>query len=88
MVIYAALDKQTKPSIRHYQMRLKATMQGVECWTGRKKKERKLRTTEMCMLWCAGRKTNVRNVDIWNEEHMHPMAEFLREMVWACAKAG
>ena len=47
-------------------------------WT----KERKLHTTEMRMLrWARGttRLDHVRNVDIWNEAHMYPMAEFLRE---------
>ena len=52
----------------------------------------KLHTTEMRMLWWARGKTgldHVRNVDIWKEAHMHPMAEFLREeveMVWTCQK--
>ena len=38
--------------------------------------------TEMRMLrWARGktRLDHVRNVDIWNEAHMYPMAEFLRE---------
>ena len=41
-----------------------------------------MHTTEMRMLWWARGKTrldHVRNVDIWNEAHMYPMAEFLRE---------
>ena len=44
--------------------------------------ERKLHTTEMRMLrWARGktRLDHVRNVDIWKEAHMYPMAEFLRE---------
>ena len=44
--------------------------------------ERKLHTTEMRMLrWARGktRLDHVRNVDIWKEVHMYPMAEFLRE---------
>ena len=55
---------------------------GAECWAVRKKEERKLHTTEMRMLrWARGntRLDHVRNVDIWNEAHMYPMAEFLRE---------
>ena len=47
-----------------------------------RKKERKLHTTEMRMLWWTRGKTrldHVRNVDIWKEAHMYPMAEFLRE---------
>ena len=39
-------------------------------------------TTEMRMLrWARGktRLDHVRNVDIWKEAHMYPMAEFLRE---------
>ena len=48
----------------------------------RKKEERKLNITEMRMLrWPRGktRLDNVRNVDIWIEAHMSPMAEFPRE---------
>ena len=47
-----------------------------------KKEERKLHTTEMCKLRRARGKTrldHVRNVDIWIEAHMYPMAELLRE---------
>ena len=57
-------------------------MNGAECWAVRKKEERKLHTTEMRMLrWARGktRLDHVRNVDIWKEAHMYPMAEFLRE---------
>ena len=59
-----------------------AMVYGAECWAVRKKEERKLHTTEMRMLrWARGktRLDHVRNVDIWNEAHMYPMAEFLRE---------
>ena len=58
-----------------------AMVYGAECWAVRKKEERKLHTTEMCMLQLARGKTrldHVRNVDIWKEAHMYPMAEFLR----------
>ena len=54
----------------------------AECWTVRKKEERKLHTTEMCMLQYRRGKTrldHVRNVDIWKETHMYPMGEFVRE---------
>ena len=70
-----------------------AMVYGAECWAVRKKEERKLHTTEMRMLrWARGktRLDHVRNVDIWKEAHMYPMAEFLREeveMVWTCAEA-
>ena len=50
-----------------------------------KKEETKLHTTEMRMLrWTRGktRLDHVRNVDIWKEAHMYPMAEFLREKRW------
>ena len=53
----------------------------TECWAVRKE-ERKLHTTEMRMLrWARGktRLDHVRNVDIWKEAHIYPMAEFLRE---------
>ena len=56
-------------------------MYGAECWAVRKKEERKLHTTEMRMLrWARGktRLDHVRNVDIWKEAHMYPMAELLR----------
>ena len=59
-----------------------AMVYGAECWAVRKKEERKLHTTEMRMLrWARGktRLYHVRNVHIWKEAHMHPMAEFLRE---------
>ena len=55
---------------------------GAEWWAVRKKEERKLHITEMRMLrWARGktRLDHVRNVDIWKEAYMYPMAEFLRE---------
>ena len=58
-----------------------ATTFGVECWTV-SKNERKLHTSEMPRLrWTRGqtRLDNVRNVDLRNETHIYPMAEFLRE---------
>ena len=57
-----------------------AMVYGAECWAVRKKEERKLHTTEMRMLRWAREKTrlyHVRNVDIYKEAHMYPMAEFL-----------
>ena len=57
-----------------------AMVYGAECWAVRKKEQ--LQTTEMRMLrWARGktRLDHVRNVDIWKEAHMYPMAEFLRE---------
>ena len=54
---------------------------GPECWAVWKE-EGKFYTTEMRMLrWARGetRLDHVRNVDIWKEAHMYPMAEFLRE---------
>ena len=59
-----------------------ATMYGAECWAVRTKEEGKLHTTEMRMLrWARGkiRLDHMRNVDIWKEPHMYPMAEFIRE---------
>ena len=60
-----------------------AMVYGAECWQlQRSSPERKLHTTEMRMLrWARGktRLDHVRNVDIWKEAHMYPMAEFLRE---------
>ena len=47
-------------------------MYGAECWAVRKKEERKLHPTEMRQL------DHVRNVDIWKEAHVYPMAELLR----------
>ena len=47
-------------------------MYGADCWAVRKKEERKLHPTEMRQL------DLVRNVDIWKEAHMYPMAELLR----------
>ena len=55
---------------------------GAECWAVRKKEDRKLHTTEMRILWWARGNTRldyVRNVDIWKEAHMYPMADFLRK---------
>ena len=60
---------------------------GAEWWAVRKKEERKLHTTEMPMLrWARGktRLDHVRNVDIWKEAHMYPMAELLREKRLRC----
>ena len=69
-----------------YKTALKPAMvYGAECWAVRKE-ERKLHTIEMRMLRWARGKTRldhvtffVRNVDIWKEARMYPMAEFLRE---------
>ena len=73
----------TKLKDKVYKMAIKPAMvYGAECWAVRKKEERKLHTTEMCMLrWARGkmRLDHVRNIDIWKEAHMYPMAEFLRE---------
>ena len=73
----------TKLTDKVYKTAIKPAMVYVaECWPVRKKEERKLHTTEMCMLrWTRGkmRLDHVRNVDIWKETHMYPMAEFLRE---------
>ena len=73
----------TKLKDKVYKTAIKPAMvYGAECWAVRKKEERKLHTTEMRMLrWARGntRLDHVRNVDIWNEAHMYPMAEFLRE---------
>ena len=61
---------------------------GAECWAVRKKAEmRVLRQARGNALL-----DHVRNVDIWKEAHIYPMAEFLGEkrevdMVWTCAKA-
>ena len=71
-----------------------AMVYGAECWAVRKKEERKLHTTEMRTLrWARGktRLDHVRNVDIWKEAHLCPMAEFLTqreevEMVRTCTK--
>ena len=59
-----------------------AMVYGAECWLVGMKEERIFHTTEMRMLRRARGKTrldHVRNVDIWKEAHMYPMAEFLRE---------
>ena len=73
----------TKLKDKVYKTAIKPAMvYGAECWAVRKKEERKLHTTEMRMLrWARGktRQDHVRNVDIWKEAHMYPMAEFLRE---------
>ena len=72
----------TKLKDKVYKTAIKPAMvYGAECWAVRKK-ERKLHTTETRMLRWARVKTrldHVRNVDIWKEAHMYPMAEFLRE---------
>ena len=89
----------TKLKEKVYKMAIKPAMvYGAECWTVRKK-ERKLHTTEMRMLrWVRGKMPldHVRNVDIWKEAHMYPMAEFLRwkrlrrvgHVERTCGKAG
>ena len=73
----------TKLKDKVYKTAIKPAMvYGAECWAVRKKDERKLHTTEMRMLrWARGktRLDHVRNVDIWKEARMYPMAEFLRE---------
>ena len=73
----------TKLKDKVYKTAIKPAMvYGAECWAVRKKEERKLHTTEMRMLrWARGktRLDHVRNVDIWKEARMYPMAEFLRE---------
>ena len=74
-------EKEVKDKV--YKTAIKPAMvYGAECWAVRKKEERKLHATEMRMLrWARGktRLDHVRNVDIWKEAHMYPMAEFLRE---------
>ena len=74
----------TKLKDKVYKTAIKPAMvYGAECWAVRKKEERKLLTTEMCMLrWARGktRLDHVRNVDIWKEAHMYPM-------VWTREKA-
>ena len=66
-----------------YKTAIKSAMvYGAECWAVRRKEERKLHITEMRMLWWPRGKTrldHVRNVDIWKEAHMYPMAEFIGE---------
>ena len=73
----------TKLKDKVYKTAIKPAMvYGAECWAVRKKEKRKLHTNEMRMLrWARGktRLDHVRNVDIWKEAHMYPMAEFLRE---------
>ena len=46
---------------------------GAQCWAVRKTEKRNLHTTEM---WAGGKNRidHVRNVDIWKEAHMYPMA--------------
>ena len=73
----------TKLKDKVYKTAIKPPMvvYGAECRAVRKQ-ERKLHRTEMRMLqWARGktRLDHVRNVDIWKEAHMYPMAEFLRE---------
>ena len=65
---------------------------GAECWAVRKE-ERKLHTTEICILRGARGKTrldHVRNVDIWKEAHMTPDGGIPQreeiEMVRTCTK--
>ena len=78
----------TKLKDKVYQTAIQPVMAyGADCWAVRKKEERKLDTTEMGMLRLARGKprlAHVRNVDIWKEGHMYPMAEFLREkrLLW------
>ena len=78
----------TKLKDKVYKTAVKQAMvYGAECWAVRKKEGRKLHTTEMRLLrWARGktRLDHVRNVDIWKEAHMYPMAEFLREkrLIW------
>ena len=73
----------TKLKDKVYKTAIKPAMvYGAEWRAVRKKEERKLHTTEMRMLrWARGktRLDHVRNVDIWKEACMYPMAEFLRE---------
>ena len=74
---------QTNLKNKVYKAAIKPAMvYGAECWAVRKKEERKLHTTEMHVVrWARGmtRLDHVRNVDIWKEAHMYPMAEFLTE---------
>ena len=76
----------TKLKDKVYKTAVKPAMvHGAECWAVRMKEERKLHTNEMRMLrWARGktRLDHVRNVDIWKEAHMYPMAESLREKSW------
>ena len=59
-----------------------ATTYRVECWTVCKN-ERKLHTSEMPTLrWTRGQ-TRLDHVDLRNETHIYPMAEFLREKKWS-----
>ena len=54
----------------------------AECWAVRRKTEWKQHTTEMRMMWWARgntRQDHVRNVDIWKEAHLNPIANFLIE---------
>ena len=86
----------TKMKDKVYKTAIKpAMMYGAECWAVRKKKERKLHTTEMRMLrWVRGktRLDHVSNVDIWMERGTRvpdggiPQREEV-EMVWTCANA-
>ena len=82
-IIMCDRDIPTKLKDKVYKTAIKPAMvYGAECWAVRKKEERKLHATEMRMLrWARGktRLDHVRHVYIWNEAHMYPMAEFLRE---------
>ena len=73
----------TKLKDKVYKTAIKPAMVYVaQCWAVRKKEERKLHATEMRMLrWATGNKRldHVRNVDIWKDARMYPMAEFLGE---------
>ena len=73
----------TKLKDKAYKTAIKPAMvYGAECLAVRKEEERKVHKTEMRMLrgaWGKTRLDHVRNVDIWKEAHMYPMAEFLRE---------
>ena len=75
------IPKKLKDKVYKTAIKLDITY-GAECWAVRKKEDRKLHTIEMCMLWWTRGKTrldHVRNVDIWKETHMYPMAELLGE---------
>ena len=66
-------DRNIPTKFKVYKTAIKPAMvYGAECWAVRKQ-ERKLQTTEMCMLrWARGktRLRHVRNVVIWKEAHM------------------
>ena len=68
----------TKLNDKVYKTAIKPAMIYVtECWAVRKNEERKLHTTTV-----AKRKDHVIHMDIWKEEHMYPIAEFLREKMF------